>query len=98
VTALNSPRTGVIGSTSNKLSCLFTGLLTDYFLRVNTRHTTIKPTMECRDGVTGVSGIIEVTTTTNGPTAFKHTIVLKSNFENGNSTFYWVIIIPTVIC
>jgi hypothetical protein len=38
-------------------------------------------------GVTAVVGI-EVTTTTNGPTAFKHTIVLKKvTLKSGNSTF-----------
>jgi hypothetical protein len=42
-----------------------------------TPATPNKSAMDCRGGVTAVSGIIEVTTTTNGPTAFKHTIVLK---------------------
>jgi hypothetical protein len=91
VTALNSPRTGVIGSTSNKLSYrLFTGLLTgDYFCGATTPATpTINQQWNAVSGVTGVSGIIEVTTTTNGPTAFKHTIVLKKvTLKNGNSTF-----------
>jgi hypothetical protein len=83
VTTLNSPRTGIIGTTSNKLTYrLFTGapLTGDYF-GATTPATPNKSAMDCRSGVTAVSGIIEVTTTTNGPTAFKHTIVLKSNFK-----------------
>jgi hypothetical protein len=91
VTAINSPRTGVIGTTSNKLSYrLFTGLLTgDYFCGATTPATpTINQQWNGLSGVTGVSGIIEVTTTTNGPTAFKHTIVLKKvTLKKGNSSF-----------
>jgi hypothetical protein len=91
VTAINSPRTGVIGTTSNKLSYrLFTGLLTgDYFCGATTPATpTINQQWNGLSGVTGVSGIIEVTTTTNGATAFKHTIVLKKvTLKKGNSSF-----------
>jgi hypothetical protein len=43
--------------------------------------------------VSGVSGIIEVTTTTSGPTTFKHTIVLKGYFKEGNNDFFIEIII-----
>jgi hypothetical protein len=40
-------------------------------------------------GVTGTSGIIEVTTTTNG-TGYLHTIKLKGvTFQKGNNTFYY---------
>jgi hypothetical protein len=46
------------------------------FCGTTTPATHNKPTMECREWCNCVSGIIEVTTT-NGPTAFKHTIVLK---------------------
>jgi hypothetical protein len=86
VTTLNSPRTGIIGTTSNKLTYrLFTGapLTGDYFCGATTPATPNKSAMDCREW-TAVSGIIEVTTTTN--TAFKHTIVQK-NFKGGNSTF-----------
>jgi hypothetical protein len=59
----------------------------DYLWSNNTCHT---PNQQWTavSGVTAVSGIIEVTTTTNGPTAFKHTIVLKKvTLKSGNSTF-----------
>jgi hypothetical protein len=42
--------------------------LTGDYLGNNTCHTPNKSAMDCRSGVTA-SGIIEVTTTTNGPTA-----------------------------
>jgi hypothetical protein len=92
VTALNSPRTGIIGTTSNKLTYrLFTGapLTGDYFCGATTPATPlINQQWTAVSGVTAVSGIIEVTTTTNGPTAFKHTIVLKKvTLKSGNSTF-----------
>jgi hypothetical protein len=91
VTALNSPRTGIIGTTSNILSYrLFTGLLTaDYFCGATTPATpTINQQWAAVSGITGVSGIIEVTTTTNGPNTFKHTIVLKKvTLKKGNSDF-----------
>lgn len=90
-TPLNSPRTGIIGTTSNVLSYrLFTGLLTaDYFCGTTTPATpTINQQWDAVSGVSGVSGIVEVTTTTNGPSAFKHTIVLKKvTFKKGNTTF-----------
>jgi hypothetical protein len=53
----------------------------------NTCHTTINQQWTAVSGVTAVSGIIEVTTTTNGPTAFKHTIVLKKVTLKVESTF-----------
>lgn len=91
VTPLNSPRTGIIGTTSNILSYrLFTGLLTaDYFCGATTPATpTINQQWDAISGVIGVSGSIEVTTTTNGPNAFKHTIVLKKvTLKKGNSDF-----------
>lgn len=90
-TSLNSPRTGVIGTTSNVLSYrLFTGLLTgDYFCGATTPATpTISQQWNAVSGVNGINGIIEVTTTTNGPNAFKHTIVLKKvTLKKGNSDF-----------
>ncbi|TDE01437.1 hypothetical protein [Flavobacterium hiemivividum] len=90
-TPLNSPRTGIIGTTSNVLSYrLFTGLLTaDYFCGTTTPTSpAINEQWDAVSGVSGVSGIVEVTTTTNGPTAFKHTIVLKKvTLKKGNNTF-----------
>jgi hypothetical protein len=91
VTPLNSPRTGIIGTSTNVLSYrLFTGLLTgDYFCGSTTPTTpTISQQWDAINGVSGVSGTIEVTTTTNGPSAFKHTIVLKKvTLKKGNSSF-----------
>jgi hypothetical protein len=91
VTALNSPRTGIIGKTTNILTYrLFTGLLTgDYFCRSSIPATpTINQQWDAVSGVSGVNGTIEVTTTTNGPSAFKHTIILKKvTLKKGNSSF-----------
>lgn len=91
VTPLNSPRTGIIGTSTNVLSYrLFTGLLTgDYFCGSTTPATpAISQQWDAINGVSGVSGTIEVTTTTNGPSAFKHTIVLKKvTLKKGNSSF-----------
>lgn len=92
VTALNSPRTGIIGTTTNQLTYrLFTGvpLTGDYFCGTTTPAVpTINQQWAAVSGITGVSGIIEVTTTTNGPNAFKHTIVLKKvTLKKGNSDF-----------
>jgi hypothetical protein len=91
VTPLNSPRTGTVGTTTNILTYrLFTGLLTgDYFCRSNTPSApVISEQWDALTGVTGASGIVEVTTTTNGPGSFKHTIVLKKvTLKKGNSDF-----------
>ncbi|MFA9190767.1 hypothetical protein AAGV28_05225 [Flavobacterium sp. FZUC8N2.13] len=90
-TPLNSPRTGLVGTTTNVFTYrLFSNLLTaDYFCQ-NTTPTTPAVTQEW-NGVTGINGengIIEVTTTTNGPNSFKHTIVLKKvSLQKGNSNF-----------
>jgi len=91
VTPLNSPRIGYIGTTTNILTYrLFTGLLTaDYFCNAATPSTpVINQEWNAVTGIIGVSGIIEVTTTTNGPGSFKHTIVLKKvTLKRGNSDF-----------
>jgi hypothetical protein len=91
VTPLNSPRTGTVGTTTNILTYrLFTGLLTgDYFCSSNTPSApVISEQWDALTGVTGASGIVEVTTTTNGPGSFKHTIVLKKvTLKKGNSDF-----------
>ena len=91
VTPLNSPRVGIIGTTSNILTYrLFSGLLTpSYFCNTTTPSTpTLSQEWNAVSGVTGTSGIIEVTTTTNGPGSFKHTIVLKKvTLKKGNNDF-----------
>lgn len=86
--ATTTPRTGIIGSTTNKLVYrLFTsgGLLTtSYFCQ------TPPPPLPLLDQewFGKIGGIIEVTTTTNGPNSFKHTIVLKNvTLEKGNNNF-----------
>lgn len=90
-TALNTPRTGLIGTTTNKLTYrLFSNLLTsDYFCQSTTPSTpAVSEEWTGVAGVSGTSGIIEVTTTTNGPNSFKHTIVLKKvSLAKGNNNF-----------
>jgi hypothetical protein len=90
-TPLNTPRTGIIGTTKNMLSYrLFSGLLTANYFCNTTVPTTPSISQEW-NAVTGnanANGIIEVTTTTNGPGSFKHTIVLKKvTLKKGNSDF-----------
>ena len=89
-TPLNAPRTGLIGATVNKLTYrLFSGLLTDDYFCNTTYPTTpaISEEWIAVSGVSNVSGIIEVTTTTFG-TQFKHTIVLKNvTMKKGNNDF-----------
>lgn len=91
VTAPNTPRKGIIGASKNVLIYrLFSGLLTaDYFCNTTTPATpTISQQWNAVAGVTDASGIIEVTTTTNGPNNFKHTIVLKNvTLKKGNNDF-----------
>ena len=89
-TPLNTPRTGLISDTKNKLTYrLFSGLLTDdYFC--NTTFPANPPVLEewiAVAGVANTSGIIEVTTTVFG-NGFKHTVVIKKGkMKKGNSDF-----------
>jgi hypothetical protein len=89
-TPLNQPRTGLISATKNKLMYrVFIGLLTsDYFCTTPVPATpVISQEWNAVAGISNVSGIVEVTTTTNG-TGFKHTIVLKkATLKKGNSDF-----------
>jgi len=85
-TTLNKPRTATIGSINNRLTYrLFSGLLTDdYFCSATV--PALPAISEEWNAVSG--GIIEVTTTKNGTTAYKHTIVLKNVvLKKGNSDF-----------
>lgn len=90
VTPLNEPRIGLISDTKNKLTYrLFSGLVTgDYFC--NDTFPTSPAYSEEWIAVTGVantSGVVEVTTTTNG-SGFRHTVVLKKvKMKKGNSDF-----------
>jgi hypothetical protein len=93
-TPANTPRIGVIGTTVNKLVyTLFNGIVPpEYFCQ------TTDPVLPTKNqewlGKTG--GTIEVTTISNGPNSFVHTIVFKnvtlvkgnSNFQLGNSYKY----------
>jgi hypothetical protein len=91
ITPLNSPRTGLLSDTNNILTYRFySGLLNaDYFCKTSLPTSPlISQEWNAVTGVTGTSGIIEVTTTTNG-TGFKHTIVLKKvTLKKGNNDFY----------
>lgn len=91
VTPTGTVRSGLIGTTTNKLTYrYFSGLLSAAYFCNTTTPTTPVLSEEWSGvaGVSGTSGIIEVTTTTNGTTGFKHTITLKKvSLNKGNSTF-----------
>ena len=90
-TSLNTPRTGLIGSVTNKLTYrLYAGVLTDDYFCAATVPTLplISEEWNAVNGVSGVSGIIEVTTVKSGTSAFLHTIVIKNaTLRKGNSSF-----------
>ncbi len=88
---LDTPKTGSITSLKNQLTYqLFTGslLTADYFCKTtDPQEPAVTQKWNAVVGVPEVSGMIEVTTTTNG-TGFKHTIVLKKvTLKRGNSDF-----------
>jgi hypothetical protein len=89
-TPLNTPRTGLIGATVNKLTYrLFSGLLTSSYFCTTPLPATPAVSEEwiAVSGVSNVSGIIEVTTTTLG-NGFKHVIVLKNvTMQKGTNDF-----------
>jgi hypothetical protein len=92
VTPLNTPRTGLISTNTNKLTYRLysNGVLTpSYFCTIPVPSIpTVSEEWNGMAGVSAVSGIVEVTTTTNGPNSFKHTIVLKkATLQKGNSNF-----------
>jgi hypothetical protein len=88
ITPPNTPRTGVIGATVNKLIYQFfkgEGVVSSsYFC-----NATVPTTPLVNQVWLGkIGGIIEVTTTTSGPNSFKHIITLKNvTLEKGNSNF-----------
>jgi hypothetical protein len=91
-TPLNTPRTGLIGSTTNKLTYRLysNGVLTpNYFCGTTVPALpSIKEEWNGVDGVAGTSGVIEVTTIKNGTSAYKHTIVIKNaTLKKGNNDF-----------
>jgi len=85
-------RKQLLGSTTNKLvfrtySSALVLPVSDYFC--STKTPTINEEWTGVDGVTDLSGIVEVTTVTNG-SGFSHTIRLKKiTFKRGTSTFYY---------
>ena len=92
ITPLNSPRTAVIGTTTNKLVYrLFTnGVLTPNYFCNSTLPTIPAISQEwiAEAGVTNVKGIIEVTTT-NVLNTYTHRIVIKkATLVKGNNNFY----------
>jgi PBP1b-binding outer membrane lipoprotein LpoB len=92
VTESGSPRTALIGTSSNILTYqLFDDsvLTSSYFCNTTTPSTpSVSEEWDAASGVDGVSGIIQVTTTLSGST-YTHTIVLLAvTLEKGNSSFY----------
>ena len=92
---LGVTKTGLLSSTSNKLLyLLFSTAITtanndEYFCAGFPSFPPVNELWIAKDGIADVSGMIEVTTTTNG-TGFLHTIVLKAvTFQKGNNTFYF---------
>jgi hypothetical protein len=91
VTPLNTPRIGLISSTTNSLTYrLFSGgvLTNSYFCNLVTPTTPSINQWNAVAGVSNTSGIISPTTTTSGPNTFKHTITKKVTFKRGNDDFF----------
>jgi hypothetical protein len=86
-TPVGSPRIGTIGLIKNKLAYrLFTGgvLQSNYFCQTS---LPLLPVVS-QEWLGQVGGVIEVTTTTNGPNTFVHTIIFKNvTLEKGGSNF-----------
>jgi hypothetical protein len=75
VTPLNTPRTGLISSSTNSLTYrLFTGVLTNsYFCNAITPTTpTISQEWNAVTGISGQNWYYRGPTTTSGPNTFKH--------------------------
>jgi hypothetical protein len=83
------PRTALIDGSNTMNYRLFNNVITnDYFCTIPTPATpTLSQQWNAVEGEVGVSGLIEVTTTTFG-TGFQHTIHLKNtSLKKGNSQF-----------
>lgn len=92
---LGTPKTALISYGTNYLvyRLFYTAITTSneaYFCGGNfPTEPAVQEEWSAQPGVTGTSGIIEVTTTTNG-TGYLHTIKLKGvTFQKGNNTFYY---------
>ena len=92
ITPLGAPRTALIGTDSNQLSYRLyesqNGVLTDaHFCGTAPSQPALVEQWSGVAGIEGTSGIIEVTTTTNGAN-FLHEIRLVNTYlQRGNSTF-----------
>jgi hypothetical protein len=87
VTPIGSPRTATIGTVTNKLTYRFftNGVLQpEYFCQI---PVPLLPTVN-QIWLGKEGGAIEVSTTTNGPNSFVHTIIFKNvTLEKGSSNF-----------
>jgi hypothetical protein len=86
-----TPRTATISATKKLTYKLFNGTINDIFFCTSPTPSTPTLAQEWNaiDGVEGVDGIIEVTSTSNGPNTFRHTVRLKKvTLKKGNSDFY----------
>lgn len=84
-------QTGLISATNKVTYKLFeTSLNAGYFCTTPTPSTPIlQEEWNAQDGVLNVSGVIEVVTTTETASSYRHTIRLKKvTFQKGTSTFY----------
>lgn len=83
--------TATISATKKLTYKLFNGTVNDlYFCTSPTPSTpTLAQEWNAIDGNVGVDGTIEVTTASNGPNTFRHTVHLKKvTMKKGNSDFY----------
>lgn len=88
-TVTTTPRTAVLSATNTLKYKLFSTIVTNnYFCTTPTASSPVLlQEWIALNGVTNVSGIIEVTTTTSGP-QFQHSVHLKKvTFRRGNSQF-----------
>ena len=86
-----TPRTATISTTKKLTYKLFNGTINDLFFCTSSTPSTPTLAQEWNaiDGIEGVDGTIEVTTTSNGPNTFRHTVHLKKvSMKKGNSNFY----------
>jgi hypothetical protein len=85
------PRTATISATKKVTYELYNATVNNlYFCTTSTPATPVLlQEWNAIDGMEGVDGTIEVTTTSNGPNTYRHTIHLKKvTLKRGNSDFY----------
>jgi len=89
--ATTTPRIATISNSKKLTYKLFNGTINDAYFCTNPTPSTPTLAQEWNavNGIDGVDGTIEVTTTSNGPNTFRHTIHLKKvTMKKGNSDFY----------